>query len=143
VSWCCRDFRKTGEGDGTADLIFSNRSNMSYGDLRNYLSYLQTRTGSFDVQIDWSAIAVNQVRAINHDQSMGLQIADAVASGFFFGVNASRYGHVESRYVELMKDCVYAHRNTHFGYGVKLWPRDAAETMKAQPELGWLGKFFT
>jgi hypothetical protein len=142
VSWCCRDHRKTGEGDGTAELIFSNRSNMSYDDLRKYLQYLEAQTGLFNVQIDWSVIKATQVRAINHDQSMGLQVADAVASGFFFGINQNRYGHVEPRYVQMMSGRVYCYKGTHFGYGVKFFPRDVAETLKGHPELDWMGKCF-
>lgn len=40
VSWLCRDQRSEGEGDGFAEVIFSNRSNMSYEDIRTYLRLL-------------------------------------------------------------------------------------------------------
>ena len=43
LSWLCRDNRKAGYGDGTVEIIFSNRSAMSYDDLRDYLERLLGR----------------------------------------------------------------------------------------------------
>ena len=40
VSWLVRDQRRPGEGDGFAEVIFSNRSNMSYDDIRDSLRLL-------------------------------------------------------------------------------------------------------
>ena len=70
VSWLCRDTRKDNEGDGSCELIFSNRSAMSYEDLRNYLLHLKDKPGT-DARIDWNAIKPEQVRAVNHDQLAG------------------------------------------------------------------------
>ena len=43
VSWLCRDHRRPGEGDGFTDIIFSNRSNMSYEEIRDYMRLLRQR----------------------------------------------------------------------------------------------------
>ena len=51
----CRDFRKTGEGDGRCEMIFSNRSAMSYDNLRDYLTLLRDDPKS-DARIDWAVI---------------------------------------------------------------------------------------
>jgi hypothetical protein len=37
VSWLCRDHRRPTEGDGRAEIIFSNRSEMKYEEFRDYL----------------------------------------------------------------------------------------------------------
>lgn len=56
VSWYCRDHKTNrDEGDGSAEVIFSNRGGMSYDDLKNYLEILKSQTGFCDVRIDWSA----------------------------------------------------------------------------------------
>ena len=47
VSWFCRDQRIEGEGDCRADLIFSNRSIMSYEDLRSYLRLLKNQRWTY------------------------------------------------------------------------------------------------
>lgn len=82
ISWLCRDHRRANTGDGRVELVFSNRSAMSYDDLRSYLEKLKTESFS-DVRVEWGTLDPNLLRAVNHDQLAGLQLADAVASGIF------------------------------------------------------------
>ena len=122
VSWLCRDTRKDNEGDGSCELIFSNRSAMSYEDLRKYLRLLKDKPGT-DARIDWNAIRPQQVRAVNHDQLAGLQMADAVASSLFFAVNLTQYSEVEDRYFWMLRPTIYSHAKTvELGYGLEFWP---------------------
>lgn len=88
-----------------------------------------------DIRVDWSVVLPEQVKAVNHDQLAGLQIANAVASGFYFAVNRNPYGDVEDRYVRLMMPTFYRHRSVLEGYGVKLWPDDLASLSKSLPYL--------
>lgn len=116
VSWYCRD-HKTGHdgGDGSADLVFSNRSGMSYDELRDDLTLLHSQTGWFDVRIEWAVINVNQISAFSPIKRMGLHIADAVASSFFYAVQPSRYGFTEDRYARLLKAVIYQSPRPVFG----------------------------
>ncbi len=112
-------------------MIFSNRSAMSYDNLRDYLQRLKDNP-SPDIRVDWSVIDPAKVQAINHDQLAGLQMADAVASSLYFALNLSQYGEVESRYFELLKPTVYKHDKTGaLGYGLKFWPK-SAELLQAE-----------
>lgn len=136
VSWLCRDNYIANEGDGTVDLVFSNRSAMSYDDLRSYLGILRASDEGKDVRIDWSAIDANNVAAINHDQLAGLQLADAVASGMFQAVNLNPYGEVESRYAALLMPGAYRHKGVRLdGYGVKFWPGSFSKLKGSNPQL--------
>lgn len=135
VSWLCRDHHKEGEGDGTVEITFSNRSAMSYDDLRDYLERLRLTTEASDVRVDWNVVRPERVKAVNHDQLAGLQVADAVASGMFFAVNLNPYGEVESRYLELLEPTIYRHRKTALGYGLKFWPEDFDTLADTLPHL--------
>ncbi|MBI2421385.1 MAG: DUF3800 domain-containing protein [Candidatus Hydrogenedentes bacterium] len=137
VSWLCRDYRMDKEGDGRADLIFSNRSIMSYEDLRQYLRSLQTQSDPLDVRIDWSVILPESVRAVNHDQLAGLQVADAVASSFYYAANVNQYGEAEDRYARLLFPTVYRHKGSVLGYGLKFWPQELPKLKSANPHLAW------
>lgn len=129
VSWLCRDTRRAEEGDGTVDLVFSDRAAMSYGSLRSYLSLLRAQSASSDrVRIEWETIDPTRVRAVAHSQLAGLQVADAVASATFSAVQLSNYGHAEPRYVQMLRTQVYAHKSVRTGYGLKFWP--GHETLK-------------
>ena len=103
VSWYCRDHRTPHDpGDGSARIVFSNRSSMSYDEMRDYFSCLQARTGLFDIRIDWSVIKPEQIEAATSGKYMGLQIADAVASSLFYAVQPSQYGYTEDRYARIL-----------------------------------------
>jgi len=141
VSWFCRDNRSSNDpGDGSAKVVFSNRAGMSYAELREYILTLKEGTSFFGVRIDWDVIRPDQIRACNHDKLMGLQIADAVASGFFYGVQSTRQGFTESRYAEMLQPVVYRHRTQYLGYGLKLWPRDVRELSGAG--LEWIERVY-
>jgi hypothetical protein len=126
VSWLCRDHR-TGQGDGTVEMVFSNRSAMSYDDLRGYLQNLKAGEVDKDVRVDWSVIDPQRIRAVNHEQLAGLQLADAVASGVFFAVHLNPYGEMEDRYLRLLARTIYRCDGRADGYGLKFWCEDKAE----------------
>jgi hypothetical protein len=142
VSWYCRDHKTSQDlGDGTAEIVFSNRSGMSYKELREYLKYLKSKTGPLDVRIDWSVVNVNddsKITTYSPGKRMGLQIADAVAGSFYYAVQPSQYGYVEDRYARMLKPVVYSHAGRYLGYGLKFWPREVDEKLHSEPQFSWL-----
>lgn len=137
VSWLCRDTRA--DTSHTTKVIFSNRSCMSYESLREYMRTLRGRSGDFGVRVDWTTLDPEQIEAHSHDSLMGLQIADAVATSFFYAVERSRHGFTEPRYAEMLRPVVYRSAGTYMGYGLKFWPREAERL----PELDqpWLARY--
>lgn len=132
VSWLCRDSRSPDQDSYAAELIFSNRSAMSYEDLTGYLAKLMAVGGGGynGIHIDWDAIDLSMVRAVNHDQMAGLQIADAAASGAFYAVHRTIYGETEERYLRLMHRQLYRYKGRVEGYGMKFWCADKEETKR-------------
>ncbi len=143
VSWFCRDHRVSNDtGDGSALIIFSNRGGMSYAELCAYLKKLEARSQLGDVRVDWSVVRPDQITAVNHEKLMGLQIADAVASGFYFGVQPTPLGFTEPRYAQMLKPVVYHHSGEHLGYGLKFWPRETTELLQKEPTLSWVNQTY-
>jgi hypothetical protein len=136
VSWLCRDHRR--EPEHTAKLVFSNRSNMSYAELRAYLGKLKRRSAESDIRIDWSAVDSDNVEIYEHKKRMGLQIADAVASAMWNGVNPNGYGYTEPRYAEMLRPTVYAFNGRRFGYGIKVMPSEVVRGTTPHPGTEWL-----
>lgn len=135
VSWLCRDHADPAKGGASAEVIFSNRSIMSYEDLRDYLRLLKDQSDPMDVRIDWSAIDPQRVSAVNHDKLAGLQAADAVASSLFYAVQPNRFGEAEDKYATLLRPTYYRHKQTTIGYGLKFWPEDLQKLESANPQL--------
>lgn len=137
VSWLCRDHRRPGEGDGFTEIIFSNRSNMSYEDIRDYLRLLRRQAADMPlkVQIDQSVIDPERIRSVEHSKLAGLQVADAVASGIHFALKVNRYGETEPAYLPHLKKTIYRHKDITLGYGLKLWPEDFATVKEKAPEV--------
>jgi hypothetical protein len=142
VSWYCRDNRtKHDTGDGSANIEFSNRAGMSYKELKVYLDKLKESTTPLGVSIDWSVIKSAQVKALKAENRMGLQIADAVASSFFWAVR-KLHGFNEDRYVRMLKQVVYHREGKYLGYGIKFWPRETDEMLKGEESLRWVWEVY-
>lgn len=136
VSWLCRDHRKADAGNGRAEIIFSNRSQMSYDELRSYLRKLRDDTSEMSVNVDWSVVDPDFIRAVEHSQLAGLQVADAVASGLYAAINHNQYGDTEDKYAHLLLPACYRHKGVMLGYGLKFWPGDFETLKKKNPQLG-------
>ncbi len=134
VSWLCRDHRR-GSGQ-LAKIFFSNRSCMSYDEMRRYLERLRERTGEFGVRVDWSTFEPSQIEARPHDSLMGLQIADAVASSFYMACELTPQGFNEPRYALMLEPVQYRHEGECIGYGLKFWPREARQCTEGH--LAWV-----
>ena len=139
ISWYCRDHRTVGdEGDGSVEIIFSNRSGMSYEELKEYLLHLKNRTGSLDVRVEWSVVRSDQITTYTPGRRMGLQIADAIASSSYYAVQPSQYGFTEGRYICMLKPIIYHYNGRYLGYGLKFWPREVNTTEVKGQQLKWL-----
>jgi hypothetical protein len=140
VSWLGREHRRFGEGDGFTEVIFSNRSNMSYEDIRSYMRVLlkQSEASPSQVQLDPTVIDPERIRAVEHSKLAGLQVADAVASGFHFALKVNRYGETEVGYLPHLKQTIYRHKTISLGYGLKFWPEDIATVKSKAPEVSHL-----
>jgi hypothetical protein len=140
ISWCCRDHRDPGcSGDGSAQLILSNRSSMSYEEMRGYLDRLKGLPAEREDGINWSIIRTNQLTAAAAASLMGLQIVDAIAGSLYHAVTPSTHGFTEPRYARMLKPIIYrGGRNRQYrGYGIKIWPREADERAKTAEHFAW------
>lgn len=139
ISWYCRDmWRPNHGGDGSADIVFDNRSSMSYEELREYIDRLEAMSRSgHDIQIDWNVIKRDQVHA--KSSLRGLQVADAVASGIGAGLNENGYGHTEDRFARELIQTLYHNQGKRDGYGIKIWPREAESHIDGNSRYDWIG----
>jgi hypothetical protein len=141
ISWLARDRHNPSKwgGDGTVELIFSNRQGMSYDEMRQYLQLLekQKQMGKH-IQIDFDRIPVGILKTQTPGRSMGLQLADAVAGAFFNAIERDRFGNTEPRYLKTIQPVLYRYGSGCQGYGFKIVPREAITNLSNDENLKWL-----
>lgn len=144
LSWM---LSRTGRGmkdqNRSAEIIFSDRANMSYEEIRSYLGRLirQSKIASSGVQIDGSVIDPTQVRSVQHSQLAGLQVADAVATSTHFALRPNRYGETESAYFRHLARTLYRHEGKVLSYGMKFWPEEYEALKSKIPQIEDLEDF--
>lgn len=144
LSWM---LSRAGQGRGdqnrSAEIIFSDRANMSYEEIRSYLGRLIRRSKSISsgVQVDGSVIDPTQVRSVQHSQLAGLQVADAVATSTHFALRPNRYGEAEPAYFRHLAKTLYRHDGKILSYGMKFWPEEYEAMKQKIPQIGDLGDF--
>ncbi len=131
LSWLL--FEKDPGGDCSTDIIFSDRANMSYDDIRSYVRYLLNVPPDYSerVSIKRNVIDPDRIRSVQHSQLAGLQIADAAATSVFYALNPNRYGETESRYLAHLAQTLYRRKGKVISYGMKFWPGDY-DTLKTK-----------
>jgi len=141
ISWLARDRHnpiKWG-GDGTVELIFSNRQGMSYDEMKDYLRLLekQKKMGK-DIHIEFDRVPVDKMKTQTPGRSMGLQLADATAGAFFNAIEFDKFNNTEPRYLKTILPILYRHKNNLKGYGFKIVPREAVTSLRNEENLKWL-----
>jgi len=105
ISWLARDYHNPVKwgGDGTVELIFSNRQGMSYNEMRDYLQVLenQKKMGE-DIRIEFDQVPIDKLRTQTPGRSMGLQLADATAGAFFNAFERNEFNNTEARYLKII-----------------------------------------
>lgn len=142
VSWLCEEHHVDGEGSGLAEVIFSNRDQMSYDALRSYLCVLRGADDASPSQkMAWKHLDPAHVRAVQHTQLAGLQLADAVASGLYAAVTPNRFGDAEDRYARLISPTFRRYKGAALGFGLKFWPDDLDLIKTKSPHLAGLSEW--
>jgi hypothetical protein len=144
ISWLARDRYNPDKwgGDGTVELLFSNRQGMSYEEMREYLRLLEKqKTAGQDIRIEFDRVPVKKLKTQTPGRSMGLQLADAAAGTFFNAFEKDAFGNTEPRYLNMISPVLYRHDRSIRGYGLKVVPREAMKILQTEESLKWLMQF--
>jgi hypothetical protein len=100
---------------------------MDYEALRHYLEHLDVNHVALNYRAAPDIVHAEAIETYTPGRRMGLQIADAVASSYFYAVERSSYGMTEESYARLLLRVAYRHQTQLWGYGVKIMPKEAEE----------------
>lgn len=103
ISWYCRDNKRlTDARDGKIDIVFWNRASLDYDAMKRYLNYLEANRVALEYHATPNIIDPNRISTLTSGKRMGLQLADAVASSFYYAVEHSNYGFTEDGYAKIL-----------------------------------------
>jgi hypothetical protein len=124
VSWCCHNQK--------AYLVFSNRSSLDYSNLCDYLKYLEENRKKLNYRAAPGVIDPDKMETFSAGKRLGLQLADAIASSYFYAVEPSPYGLTEEAYARILFPRAYRSENGEvWDYGIKLFPKEAVALQQA------------
>ena len=126
------------EGDGSLEIVFSQGHNLKADVQRRFVDELTDENSPFFLPAALGVLRPNQTTTFKPGKRMGLQIADVVASSYFFAVEPSEWGLVEDGYARLLRPCAYCHNEEVWQHGICLVTERANEARK-RGELfaGW------
>jgi hypothetical protein len=105
-------------------LVLSNRGGLKQLEVNEYFRRVWYDENAKEIVVKQSAV-LEDILVQSSGKAMGLQLADAVASSYFYSVEPNRYGMVETAYLRLIIPRAYRHNHRLIGDGVKLFPDDA------------------
>jgi len=139
ISWHIRDvYNIKSDLSNKILLIFSNRSGMSYNELKAYFSFLQLKSEVEDIRIEWQHIDFDLIKAFPPGKLEGLQLADAVAGAFYNAFEDRIPAKHETEYGQILKNKVYRHKGDFWGYGLKIVPPEMHYQVENDPKFEWL-----
>jgi hypothetical protein len=105
-------------------LVLSNRGGLRQSEVNEYFHRVWYDDAAEKVIIQKSAI-LEDISVQSSGKAVGLQLADAVASSYFYSVEPNRYYMVEVAYLRYIIQRAYCSGHKVIGCGIKLFPDDA------------------
>ena len=118
ISWLARDNCETRDAM-VCRLVFSKCKNLRYSFIQDYLRVLNCSTTT----IHWPAIDIEKFIVKPPSELHGLQMADAVSSSIYRGLELDPHGRAEPTYARHLRPITYKRGNNYLTYGLKIMPR--------------------
>lgn len=134
LSFACRDAdRKRAEPNRTCQVIFSKRGGLRYDRFQGYMRRLRAEA-AHGSKTDWRFIDPEAVSDEPHsDWNAAHLAADYLASSFGWAFNRRDQGVFEPRFARLWRDRVYSYGGRYVGNGLKVWPDEGLDELRADP----------
>lgn len=144
ISWICRDNYTPSKdsGNGTAEIIFSERKSIQY---ERFVDYLNKIKGTDTTNTEWAYIDTNlvtKVEATDAQHQEGLLTADYLASSVGRAIEYKEHGVFDDRFVRLFRPVIYNHNGKYLSYGFKIWPSEATQLTFSDERFRWFRESF-
>lgn len=121
------------------NLIFENRSSISYRDLRDYLTLMTVYPGPYG-KPTINQETIKSLEAKNKQTRKLLQVADICSGALYDALQINQYGDIEESYLMSLDDKFHRVDGKLWGYGLKLFPRSVKEIIEEYDCYSWMKK---
>lgn len=128
ISWFTRNQHHLNDpGTSTCRLVFSERKELSYEDIKQYLWWLKIGAGAHNCSVDWQYIDASNVDYMPHENETPTHLADIAASAC--GRALERYHATpDDRFIRNLGPTIF--RNWRgLAHGLKIFPYQAEELL--------------
>ena len=126
--------------DSVVNLIFENRSSISYQDLRAYLTLMTEYPGPYSRSPTIQRKRIRSLEPKNKETKKLLQVADACSGALRDALEINRYGNVDGSYLVGLADKFDRLGGRLWGIGLKLFPRDKGKIQEEYNCYDWMTK---
>jgi hypothetical protein len=126
--------------DAQVNLIFENRSSISYRDLRDYLTFMADYPGPYGRTPTIPRKMIKSVEPHNKEVKKLLQVADACSGALKDALEINQYGDVEESYIMGLADKFDRPAGRLWGIGLKLFPRSLKAVQDEYKCYSWMAK---
>jgi len=137
VERICKYAERTG---AQTNLIFENRSSISYKDLRDYLTFMTDYPGPYSRRPTIPRQMIKSVEPHNKEVKKLLQLADACSGALKDALEINQYGDVEEAYINGLADKFDRPNGRLWGIGLKLFPRPMQQVQEEYKCYNWMAK---
>ena len=122
------------------NLLFENRSSISYKDLRDYLTFITEYPGPYSRSPTIPRRMIKSVEPHNKEVKKLLQVADACSGALKDALQINQYGDVEESHLMGLADKFDRYNGRLWGIGLKLFPRSRMAVMGEYSCYSWMAK---
>ena len=122
------------------NLIFENRTSISYKDLRDYLTLMTEYPGPYSRSPTIQRTLIKSLEPKNKETRKLLQVADVCSGALKDALEINRYGNVDESYLMGLADKFDRPNGRLWGIGLKLFPRDKRAIQEEYDCYNWMTK---
>ena len=122
------------------NLIFENRSSISYRDLRDYLTFMTDYPGPYSWRPTIPRQMIKSVEPHNKEVKKLLQVADTCSGALKDALEINQYGNVEELYIMGLAEKFDRPSGRLWGFGLKLFPRSMQKVRGEYSCYEWMAK---
>lgn len=140
ISWICRDhWHPYSPGDGTVEIIFSERHSIHYGAFKSYMRLLKGNPSAYTANAAWEHIDIDNIHAVNAKHDDGLLAVDFCCGSLGNALEPKGpFRFTDDRYIRPLRSLVFDNGTPNvFGHGFKLWPNEAHHLLETDSRFAW------